>query len=148
MFGVFRVFTYGIVALFAWTQNENQENRARQSSKKIGLSYYYDKNGRQRWTSTGRKRSAQEILDEMTREQKAHERDVDKVMTNNLLEKIKVSYSIFKLSSRSKDVTFEEYAAYHFKTCTWAHKYKGIRKIINSVPEARIREIERIDKGF
>ena len=140
MLGLIGLLINGIAYTVGWMSEEQREQRSRQSSKEKGLDWYYDKNNRQRWTSTGRKRTPQEILKEYEDNSRRHEIESKRAIENMLLDSYKKDYDLY---AKKEKITFEEYVACHLDPSFL--KYDKIRKMVESVPEERIREIKERD---
>ena len=132
MLGLFASIISGIVGVVGWSQDEQQEQHARKNSKEIGLSYYYDKHGKQRWTSTGRRRTPQEILQDRKDQEKERELRASHAMEEKMLNDAKKHYEIFCFGTT---VTFEEFVAYFYKDRTDLNNYPKIKKIVDEHPD-------------
>lgn len=139
MFGIIGTIIYGIAYSIGWTRDEDLEQENKRKSAKYNLPYYYDKKGRQRWTSTGRKRTAQEIFNEMENDRITQEKRFKKIMAQKLLDKTRESYSHNPKKDR---LSFEEYVAADYYLRSVADEYEDIKVIIDSVPEERVKEIQ------
>ena len=140
MFGLIGLLINGITYTVGWIRDEQQEQHSRQSSKERGLDWYYDKHGRQRWTSTGRKRTPQEILKEYEDNSRRHEIESKKAIANKLLALYRKRYNLY---ARKEKITFEEYVACRIQPDDL--KYDEIRKIVENVPKKRVKEIKEKD---
>lgn len=139
MFGIIGTVIYGIAYSIGWVRDEELEQENKRRSTKYNLPYYYDKKGRQRWTATGRKRTAQEIFNEMETDRNLRGKRSSKAIAQKLLEKTRDNYS----HNIHKDrLTFEEYVAADYYLRSVADKYEDIKQIIDSVPEERVKEIQ------
>ena len=140
MFGLISLLINGIAYTVGWAKDEQREQHSRQSSKERGLDWYYDKNGRQRWTSTGRKRTPQEILKEYEDRNKRHEIEKNIALGNTIIESYRKNYDLYAKKER---ITFEEYVACRVHPSFL--EYDKIRKIVENVPEERVKEIKERD---
>ena len=61
MFGIIGAFIYGLVYGGAWLYDDSTERKARDNSQKDGCEFYFDKHGRMRHTSTGKRYSTAEV---------------------------------------------------------------------------------------
>lgn len=139
MLGIFGAIIYGIAATIGWCQDERQEQYDRKSSKERNLPYYYDKRGRQRWTATGRKRTAQEIYKEYEDRVNENEKRRKKIQEQKFLNDYKRKYDLFVI--HKDNLSFEEFVAVHLPSNLL--EYETFRKIKKNVSEERIREIEK-----
>ena len=137
MFGIIGAVIYGIAYSIGWFQEEQREHNNRQGSKKYGLSYYYDKKGKQRWTPNGRKRTAQEIHQERINKEKQTDTNAKKVLEQKLLNKFKERYDLCVI--HKENISFEEYIAAYVQP--FELEYNEFKRIKNSVSEERIKEI-------
>ena len=146
MFGIVRMIMYGIAYTIGWSQDEQMEQYARKSSKERGLSFYYDKKGRQRWTSTGKKRTAQEIYQEKINE--ANKRDFETKKQMELLRKKHLQEIIndtrknYDLYVIHKDrVSFDEYLGTSLPSKIY-EDYEELNIIRNSIPEEKKKKMK------
>lgn len=125
---------FGAAAIYEWGKDEQAEHRARKSAQQYNVSYYVDKMGRQRWTSNGRKRTAQEIYQEGKERLERQEAEREQALLNEILERAKNDYDLFVIH---KDrVSFEEYIAVKLPT-RYYERFEELDKIRQSVPEEK-----------
>lgn len=137
MFGVFGSIIYGIAYVIGWSQDERIEQHTRQDSRNKNIDYYYDKRGRRRWTTTGKKQTPQEILKNLETIQEKREAEKRDAMEQYCLDSFRKKYDLYIIH---KDrISFEEYVA--FLMSPNHLKYKIFREIKNNVSEERLREI-------
>ena len=140
MFGIIGTAIWGIAYVIGWSKDEQQEQHNRKHSKQLNISYYVDKNGRQRWTNTGKKRTAQEILNEKNERVKLNVEERKKNKLRNIIEKSRNNYNMYVIH---KDrVSFEEYLSISLPE-KYYDEYEELRKIRDSVSEEKRENMRR-----
>lgn len=144
MFGLLGAALYGVVAFIGWSKDEQAEQKARQGSRKSGLPYYVDKHGRQRWTATGRRRTPEEIWQSQVEFDRRQAEQREKVFADkkkqdelDALKRFREKYELYVI--HKDNLSYEEFVALHMSDLHL--KYPEFKRIKESVPEARLKEI-------
>lgn len=145
MFGIVGMIMYGIAYTIGWSKDEQMEQHERKSSKEKGLSFYYDKKGRQRWTTTKKKRTAQEIYQEKIND--ANKRDSETKKQIELLRKKHLQQIIndtrknYELFVIHKDrISFDEYLGTSLPSKIY-EEYEELNIIRKNIPEEKKKKI-------
>lgn len=70
MLGFFGTALFGLIAAGAWMNDERKEISSRSHSRSIDCDYYFDKNGKMRWTKNGKKLTPEEVHNVLFNEDK------------------------------------------------------------------------------
>lgn len=128
----------GIKSIYEWCSSEQTEQDARSRAKKYGLETYTDKWGKQRYTSTGRRKTTNDYVNELQNDLEKMRNDYNtekSILETKQLNEIK----LFKQKYESKievyqakyDLSFEEYF-YATHTIKLLYKYSQFHKFIDA----------------
>lgn len=145
MLEILGVLLFGASTICEWSKDEQAEHRVRQSAQRHNVSYYVDKYGRQRWTSTGRKRTAEEIWQCQVEFDRKQTEQREKVLAEKIkqdefdtLKRFREKYELFVI--HKDNLSFEEFVVLHMSPIHL--KYESFRKMKENVSEERLKEIK------
>jgi len=138
MFGIIGTAIFGIAYAIGWSTDEQREQHNRKDSLDKGLDFYVDKQGKQRWTKTGKKRTAQEILREKEELRKKHEVESKKQVEKELLKDYRRMYDSYVI--HKDKLSFEEFVV--TRMAPQLLNYEAFKRMKENVSEERIKEIQ------